>query len=96
MAHITNLRRYLLLKARKAFGERRLGSAYAWNSRRRALLGTPLPADIPNREWLLGKGYEVLEELEGTDAPELTALGLRPTEANAVLAFLTPPAPDPT
>jgi hypothetical protein len=81
-------RRYCFLKyhlARNTYGD---DHADVWNTKRRSLPGTALPSNFPAREALTAAAYEVVEEVVGADATELTNAGLTASQAAAVLAEL--------
>jgi len=69
---------------------RKLGrdEADVWDSKRRLLPGTPIPATFPAASVLAGAGYLVTEEVTGADTTELINAGLTAAQAAAVLAAL--------
>lgn len=81
-------RRYCFLKYHMARNERSDDAADVWNTKRRSLPGTTLPSTFPALTELNAAGYEVIEEVTGADATELTNAGLTPAQATAVLAAL--------
>jgi hypothetical protein len=80
-------RRYVFLKYHQARNTGQ-GDPSAWDTKRRALAGTALPANFPAAATLAGAGYLVLEEVTGADLEELTNAGLSSAQAAAVLAAL--------
>lgn len=85
---IQSHRRYCFLKYHKARNEVSDDAADAWNTKRRSISGTSIPATFPAQPDLGAAGYEVLEEITGADTTELTNAGLTSAQAAAVLAAL--------
>ena len=83
---IATHRRYLFCKYRRALLDG--DDPSVWDSKRRTVSGTDLPATFPARAALIAAGYLVTEEVTGATATELTKSGLSSAEAAAVVAAM--------
>lgn len=83
-------RRYLFAKSLKARLEG--NEVYlAWDSKRKTMPGTSLPATFPARAALDASGYWALEDLQGASTQELVSAGLTTSQAAAVMAEIGKP-----
>lgn len=91
MADINRRRRYYLL-ARQFYANVVIETitAGALRYKQEAEPGVALPADFPflSKISAANVGYTTIEDLDGADEDELTAVGLTPREARAVLTRL--------
>lgn len=85
---IQSHRRYCFLKYHMVRNVVSDDAADVWNTKRRSIAGTDLPATFPALIELSNAGYEVIEEVTGADETELTNAGLSAAQAAAVLAAL--------
>lgn len=86
-SYTTSYRRYLYRKER-ALKDLEDPASTVWRSRRLAATGTTLPSDLPARAKLLAADVLAVEEVTGASVPELRALGLGVTEAEALINYL--------
>jgi hypothetical protein len=80
-------RRYCFLKYRRATLDSN-ENATVWDSKRRTIAGTTIPASFPSRADLISAGYLVTEEIVGATSTELIKAGLSSSAAAAVIAAL--------
>lgn len=85
MNEIRNLRRFYLLKRRSAILEDDDDTALIWQGKQDEQTGTPLPSDFVLRARLVEAGYSMIEDLDGADESELSAVDFSSREARAVL-----------
>lgn len=85
---ITTLRRFYLLKRRKAraFGDK--GLEGVWRQKQEAESGTALAATFPAFAALSSAGYTTEEDLDGADIDELVEAGIPYHDASAAIAAL--------
>jgi hypothetical protein len=85
---IGTLRRYYRHKvvANNAAGD--VGVAMAFQAKLEATAGTPLLETFPHRQLLIDRGYTMVEDLHSATIEELMDVGLKKTQAQAVLKAL--------
>lgn len=85
---INTLRRFYLLKRRKARAYGDKGLEGVWRQKQEAQAGTSLDAAFPARAALVAAGYSTEEDLDGADIDELVEAGIPYHDASAAIAAL--------
>ena len=85
---INTVRRFYLLKRRKARALGDKGMEGVWRQKQEAESGTALSATFPAADLLEAAGYTTEEDLDGADIDELVEAGIPYHDASAAIAAL--------